>query len=147
VEFAGGWVEGDAIDFAESIDGAGGLQKQRRGAGNEIIKIPHVAQLPDKCAYVEVRVNRDTQDDVAFANRRCHAIRIAGEQKILDHRGIVVGDAFGALAQVGLARAYALSGDTDKARAAYNDFLTLWKDADPDIPILIEAKREYAKMQ
>jgi predicted Zn-dependent protease len=48
---------------------------------------------------------------------------------------------------LGLARAYALQGDTAKARAAYNDFFTLWKDADPDIPILKEAKAEYAKLR
>jgi predicted Zn-dependent protease/predicted Ser/Thr protein kinase len=68
-------------------------------------------------------------------------------QKILDHRGIVLNQPIGALANLGLARAYALQGGTAKARAAYNDFLTLWKDADPDIPILKEAKAEYAKLQ
>jgi cytochrome c-type biogenesis protein CcmH/NrfG len=52
-----------------------------------------------------------------------------------------------ALAHLGLARAYATQGDTAKARAAYQDFLTLWKDADPDIPILKQAKAEYAKLQ
>ena len=54
---------------------------------------------------------------------------------------------FGALARLGLGRAYALKGDTAKARAAYQDFLALWKDADPDIPILKQAKAEYAKLQ
>jgi eukaryotic-like serine/threonine-protein kinase len=68
-------------------------------------------------------------------------------QKIIDHRGIVLNFQLGALTRVGLARAYALQGDTAKARAAYQDFLTLWKDADPDIPILKEAKAEYAKLQ
>jgi eukaryotic-like serine/threonine-protein kinase len=68
-------------------------------------------------------------------------------QKILDHRGIVLNEPIGALAHLGLARAYALERDAAKARAAYNDFLTLWKDADPDIPILKEAKAEYAKLQ
>jgi serine/threonine protein kinase/Tfp pilus assembly protein PilF len=68
-------------------------------------------------------------------------------QKILDHRGIVVNSPFGALAHLGLARAYAMQGDTAKAKAAYQDFLTLWKDADPDIPILIAAKAEYAKLK
>jgi tetratricopeptide (TPR) repeat protein len=68
-------------------------------------------------------------------------------QKILDHRGIVQNEPIGALAHLQLGRAYALSGDTTKARAAYNDFLTLWKDADPDIPILRQAKAEYAKLQ
>jgi hypothetical protein len=52
-----------------------------------------------------------------------------------------------ALARLGVARAYALQRDTAKARAAYDDFLALWKDADPDIPILIQAKAEYAKLQ
>ncbi len=68
-------------------------------------------------------------------------------QKILDHRGIVVSDPIGALAHLQLGRAYAVRGDTTKARAAYEDFLSLWKDADPDIPILKQAKAEYAKLQ
>jgi DNA-binding winged helix-turn-helix (wHTH) protein/Flp pilus assembly protein TadD len=67
-------------------------------------------------------------------------------QKILDHRGIVLNDPIGALAHLQLARAYVLQSDTAKARAAYQDFLTLWKDADPDIPILLAAKSEYAKL-
>ena len=68
-------------------------------------------------------------------------------QKILDHRGIVLNEPIGALAHLQLGRAYAMSSDMAKARAAYSDFLTLWKDADPDIPILKEAKAEYAKLQ
>ncbi len=68
-------------------------------------------------------------------------------QKFLDHRGVTLNFPLGALAHLGLARAYALSGDTAKAKTAYNDFLTLWKDADPDIPILKEAKAESAKLQ
>ena len=68
-------------------------------------------------------------------------------QKILDHRGIVLNSPIGALAHLQLGRAYALQSDTSKARAAYQDFFTLWKDADPDIPILKQAKAEYAKLQ
>jgi serine/threonine protein kinase/tetratricopeptide (TPR) repeat protein len=68
-------------------------------------------------------------------------------QKFLDHRGLVLNFPLGALAHLGLARAYAVSGDNVKAKAAYTDFLTLWKGADPDIPILKEAKAEYAKLQ
>jgi eukaryotic-like serine/threonine-protein kinase len=68
-------------------------------------------------------------------------------QKLLDHRGIVSNFVTGTLAHLQIGRAYAMQGDTEKARAAYKDFLTLWKDADPDIPILKEAKAEYAKMQ
>jgi hypothetical protein len=66
-------------------------------------------------------------------------------QKILDHACLVQNGQIGALAHLGLARAYALSGDTVKARAAYQDFLALWKDADPDMPILKEAKAEYCE--
>ena len=72
----------------------------------------------------------------------------AGEfQKILDHRGIVVNSVTGALAHLQIGRAYAMAGATAKAKAAYQDFFTLWKDADPDIPILKQAKAEYAKLQ
>ena len=68
-------------------------------------------------------------------------------QKILDHRGIVGNSLIGALAHLQIGRAYAMQGDTARAKAAYEDFLTLWKDADPDIPIFIAAKSEYAKLQ
>jgi serine/threonine protein kinase/predicted Zn-dependent protease len=68
-------------------------------------------------------------------------------QKILDHRGIVVSDPIGALAHLQLGRAFALAGDTTKAKAAYQDFLSLWKDADADIPILKHAQAEYARLQ
>lgn len=67
-------------------------------------------------------------------------------QKMIDHRGIVEKCPVGALAHLGLGRAYALQGDTAKARAAYQDFLTLWKDADPYIPILKEAQAEYVRL-
>ena len=68
-------------------------------------------------------------------------------QKFLDHRGVTINFPLGALAHLGLARAYAVQGDTAKAKSAYQDFFSLWKDADPDIPILIAAKSEYAKLQ
>jgi tetratricopeptide (TPR) repeat protein len=68
-------------------------------------------------------------------------------QKLLDHRGVVLNYVTGALSHLQLGRAYAMAGDTAKAKSAYQDFLTLWKDADPDVPILKEAKAEYAKLQ
>jgi tetratricopeptide (TPR) repeat protein len=68
-------------------------------------------------------------------------------QKLLDHRGIVENFVTGALARLQLGRAYAMAGETAKARAAYQDFFALWKDADPDIPILKQAKAEYSKLQ
>jgi tetratricopeptide (TPR) repeat protein len=68
-------------------------------------------------------------------------------QKIIDHRGLVLNFPLGALARLGLARAYAVQSDTTKTRSAYGDFLSLWKDADPDIPILKEAQAEYATLK
>jgi tetratricopeptide (TPR) repeat protein len=72
---------------------------------------------------------------------------VAEFQKLLDHRGVVLNYPLGALAHLQLGRAYAMSGDTAKAKAAYEDFLTLWKEADSDIPVLKQAKAEYAKLQ
>ena len=72
----------------------------------------------------------------------------AGEfQRILDHASIVGNEPIGALAHLGLARAYSLSGNTTKAKIAYRDFFALWKNADPDVPIVKEAQAEYAKLQ
>jgi eukaryotic-like serine/threonine-protein kinase len=68
-------------------------------------------------------------------------------QKLLDHRSLVSNSPLGALANLGLARAYSLQRETVKARVAYEAFLALWKNADPDIPVLKQAKAEYAKLQ
>jgi predicted Zn-dependent protease len=68
-------------------------------------------------------------------------------QKILDRRGLAPTSVLYPLAHLGLARAAALAGDTAKARKAYQDFFALWKDADADLPVLIEAKKEYEKLQ
>ena len=67
-------------------------------------------------------------------------------QKILDNRGVVMTDIYWPLAHLGLARAYAQIGETEKSLAQYREFLTLWKNADPDLRILREAKAEYAKL-
>ena len=67
-------------------------------------------------------------------------------QKILDHRGVVGSDPIGALAHLQLGRAFALAGDKTKAKTAYQDFFTLWKDADPDVPILKQARAEYVTL-
>jgi len=67
-------------------------------------------------------------------------------QKLLDDRGLVMNFVTGSLVHLQIARAYAMTGDTDKAKVAYTDFFNLWKDADPEIPILKQAKAEYAKL-
>jgi tetratricopeptide (TPR) repeat protein len=74
--------------------------------------------------------------------------RAAAEfQKFVDHRGLVLNSPIAALAHLQIGRAFAMAGDTAKAKSAYQDFLTLWKDADPDVPILKQAKAEYARLQ
>ena len=82
----------------------------------------------------------------AFIAERRYAEAAAEFQKILDHRGIGGADPIGALAHVQLGRVFVLSGDKTKAKAAYDAFLALWKDADPDIPILKSARAEYARL-
>jgi eukaryotic-like serine/threonine-protein kinase len=82
----------------------------------------------------------------AFIGAQRYPEAAAEFQKILDHRGIVGLDPVGALAHLQLARAYASSGDKAKAKAGYEAFLSLWKDADRDIPILKSAKAEYARL-
>jgi predicted Zn-dependent protease len=84
---------------------------------------------------------------LAYLAQRNGAAAAPEFQKLLDHSGIVQNFLLGSLARLQLARAYALQGDTAKARATYQDFFALWKDADPDIPTLIAAKAEYAKLQ
>jgi eukaryotic-like serine/threonine-protein kinase len=68
-------------------------------------------------------------------------------QKFLDHRSIVLNSPLGALAHLGMARAYSIQSEKSKARSAYQELLSTWKDADSDIPILKQAKAEYAKLQ
>jgi hypothetical protein len=68
-------------------------------------------------------------------------------QKILDHSGVVGNQPVGALAHLGIARSYMLQGNIPKARVAYSNFLSLWKNADPGVPLLKEAKAEFAKLQ
>jgi cytochrome c-type biogenesis protein CcmH/NrfG len=87
-----------------------------------------------------------SRDEAYSAAHR--GVKAAAEfRKILEHRGIVSSDPIGVLAFLQLARAYVMSGDRTHAKSAYEDFLKLWKDADPDIPILKQAKAEYATMQ
>jgi tetratricopeptide (TPR) repeat protein len=83
---------------------------------------------------------------LAYLHAHDAAASAAEFQKILGHRGIVVNSVVGALAHLGLARAYALTSETSKARSAYQDFFTLWKDAEADLPILQEARAEFARL-
>ena len=97
---------------------------------------------PNGCSYWPNYVRAE-----AFLRTRDGAKAASEYQKIIDHRGIDPTSPLYALARLGLARAYAVQGDKEKARTAYQDFLAVWKDADPDVPVLKEAKAEYAKLQ
>jgi tetratricopeptide (TPR) repeat protein len=83
----------------------------------------------------------------AYLQTKQGAEAAAEFQKILDYRGALSPLPYLSLAKLGQGRAYALTGDAAKSRTAYQDFFTLWKDADPDIPILKQAKAEYSKLQ
>jgi hypothetical protein len=84
---------------------------------------------------------------VGYLSERKSDAAMAEFQRILGYPGILWNCPTGPLARLGLARAYAMSGDLSKAKAVYQDFLTLGKDADPDIPIYKQAKAEYARLQ
>jgi hypothetical protein len=84
---------------------------------------------------------------LAYLENKQGAEAAAEFQKILDYRGALAPLPYLSLAKLGQARAYALTSDAAKARTAYQDFFTVWKDADPDIPVLKQAKAEYAKLQ
>ncbi|HYM08816.1 MAG TPA: protein kinase [Terriglobales bacterium] len=83
----------------------------------------------------------------AYVTAHQGSAAVAEFQKILNHSGVVTNEPIGALAHLGLARAYALSGDSAKSRSEYQNFFALWKDADPDVPILKQARAEYARLQ
>ncbi len=84
---------------------------------------------------------------IAYLDQKNGPSAVAEFQKFLDHPGVVQNFLLASLAHLQLGRAYVISGDTTKAKAAYKHFFTLWKDADSDIPILKEAKAEYGKLQ
>jgi serine/threonine protein kinase/tetratricopeptide (TPR) repeat protein len=106
----------------------------------EILQTVTPYELADSLSPVYVRAN-------AYLLARQGSKAISEFQKILDRRGAVLNDPISSLANLGLARAYLQQGDRTKAKNAYQSFLALFKDADPDLPILKQAKSEYAKLQ
>jgi serine/threonine protein kinase/Flp pilus assembly protein TadD len=127
-----------------TIRAAVAMERKDPNQGVELLKEMGAIELGQPnylVALVPVYVRGEAYLAVGDGNRAATEF-----QKFNDHRGVLTNFPWGALARLGLARAYALQGDTAKAKAAYQDFLTLWKDADPDIPILKEAKAEYANL-
>jgi tetratricopeptide (TPR) repeat protein/predicted Ser/Thr protein kinase len=128
-----------------TIRAAIALERKDPNRAVELLKETSVMELgsPTNFAVVMVPVYVRGEAYLALGDGNRAATEF---QKFIDHRGLVANFPWGALARLGLARAYVLQGDTTKARAAYQDFLTLWKDADADVPILKQAKAEYAKL-
>ena len=118
------------------------LQRKDPNQAIEQLKATSAIELGDQGDLLPVYLRGE-----AYLMLRDGNAAAAEFEKFIDHRGVVVNSPLGALARLGLARAYAVRGDTAKAKTAYQDFLTLWKDADPDIPVLIAAKAEYAKLK
>jgi tetratricopeptide (TPR) repeat protein len=123
-----------------AIRAAIALQRKDPGSAVERLQVTSALELGDfRLIVVHLR-----GEAYLMLHDGSHAA--AEFQKFIDHRTLVTNAEWGALARLGLARAYAMQGDTTKARAAYQDFLTLWKDADQNLPILIEAKKDYASL-
>ena len=123
-----------------AIRAAIALQRKDPGRAVEQLQVTNAIELGDsRLIVVHLR-----GEAYLMLHDGSHAA--AEFQKFIDHRTLVWNAEWGALARLGLARAYAMQGDTMKAKAAYQDFLTLWKDADQNLPVLIEAKRDYAAL-
>jgi predicted Zn-dependent protease len=130
-----------------TIRAAVAMERQDPNRAIELLKVASTIELSSITADLTIFLCPPYVRGEAWLMLRDGNRAAAEFQKFIDHRGVVMNFPWGALARLGLARAYAFEGDTAKARAAYQDFLGLWKDADPDIPILREAKAEYAKLQ
>jgi tetratricopeptide (TPR) repeat protein len=118
------------------------LQRKDPGRAVELLQLTNAIELSETPRLIAVQLRGEAY---LMLHDGSHAA--AEFQKFIDHRTLVTNAEWGALARLGLARAYAMQGDAPKARLAYRDFLTLWKDADPDIPVLRQAKVEYGKLQ
>jgi tetratricopeptide (TPR) repeat protein len=125
-----------------TIDAAVALQHQDPLRAVELLQVTSPIELGDGGDLLPIYLRGE-----AYLMLHDGKAAAAEFQKFVDRRGMVGNIAWGALARLQLGRAFAMSGDKTHAKAAYQDFLTLWKDADPDIPILIQAKLECAKLK
>jgi hypothetical protein len=125
-----------------AISAAVALQRKDPKRAVELLQVTGPIELGDNGDFSPIYLRGE-----AYLMLRDGNAAAAEFQKFIDHRGRVGSFPWGALARLQLARACALSGDKTKAKIAYQDFLTLWRDADPEIPILKQAKSEYAKLQ
>jgi len=125
-----------------TIRAAIALQRKDPNQAIELLQVTTPMELGDTGTLLPVYLRGEAYLKLHNGNAAA-----AEFQKFIDHYGLVANFPWGALAHLALARAYAMEGDTAKAKAAYQDFLKLWKDADPDIPILKDAKAEYGKLK
>jgi predicted Zn-dependent protease len=123
------------------------LQRKDPNRAIELLKVAGTVELSGLTGDLDILMSPAYVRGEAYLMLHDGNRAAAEFQKFIDHRGPVGNFPWGALARLSLARAYAMQGDTAKAHAAYKDFLALWKDADPDIPILKQAKAEYTKLQ
>jgi eukaryotic-like serine/threonine-protein kinase len=130
-----------------TIRAAVALERKDANQAVEVLKVANGVELGQPTNSISVFLCPAYLRGEAYLMLHDGHAAVAEFQKFIDHRGVVLNFPWGALARLGLARAYAIQGDTAKAKATYQDFLTLWKDADPNIPILIAAKSEYAKLK
>ncbi len=117
----------------------------QRGVGSKAIDELRAAE-PYEFGYIANGVPPYLRG-LAYLKMKQGGQAVAEFQKIIDHKGTMGSSPYMSLAKLGLGRAYALSGDTAKARTAYQDFFAVWKDADPDVSILKDAKAEYEKLK
>jgi serine/threonine protein kinase/tetratricopeptide (TPR) repeat protein len=129
-----------------TIRAAVALERQDPNRAIELLKVASTIELSSITADLTIFLCPPYVRGEAWLMLRDGNRAAAEFQEFIDHRGVVMNFPWGALARLALARAYAVEGDRAKARAAYQDFLGLWKDADPDVPILRQAKAEYAKL-
>jgi tetratricopeptide (TPR) repeat protein len=122
------------------------LERKEPNRAIELLKVPNAIELSEP-SQLTIALCPAYLRGQAYLMLRDGNLAAAEFQKFIDHRGLVGNFPWGALARLGLARAYAVQGDTARARAAYKEFLTIWKDADPDLPVLKAARAEYARLQ
>jgi Tfp pilus assembly protein PilF len=124
-----------------AIRAAIALQRKDPGRAVELLQVTNAIELGDpRLIVVHLRA-----EAYLMLHDGTHAA--AEFQKFIDHRTLVANAEWGALARLGLARSYAMQGDKEKAKKEFQDFFVLWKDADKDLPVLIQARHEYAALQ
>ena len=134
-------------NWLPSIRAAVAMERKNPNRAIERLKEASAIELGQATVYLNILLCPAYVRGEAYLMLHDGKAAAAEFQKFIDHQGVVLDFPWGALARLGLARAYAMEENTTKAKMAYQHFLTPWKDADPDVPIFIAAKAEYAKLK